>query len=293
MNDPRMHPLGAVGVVVSGYLALFGAALGWRLARDAGDGLVCAAPVILAVVLAATSQADRRQYVARLFAAALFLPVGLMMWASSHEQAGLWLLAFALCHVLVFLALVVWLASFATRIDAPPGVTPVGADVLRRRLATLCESAVPQAVARDAGGCQWLVDLHAEGRTHRVLLEIDEHNRAVGVREFLGASGAAPHTEAERSLRAAGEPWFDPSRPEAQATWSRTWQSTMIESERLARAALQFDLDRVVAVPGERSPIDGEALVTLLAAVVTRSGYAWRPQLLPGFGRRGIPLPPQ
>jgi len=284
-----MRPLGAAGFVVSAYLALFGGALWQHLAGDAGEGIVCAAPAVLAAVLSATSQTDRRQYAARLFAALLFLPILLVMWATSHERADPWLFAFALGHLLGVLAVVAWLASFATRIDPAPGVAPVGLEGLRRRVASLSASVVPLCAMREVRPNEWLLDLRepaAEGRTHRVRLEVDEQRHAVRVGEFLGASGAAPRAEHEASMRGPGDHWFDPTRPDAQSIWSRTWQSTMIEPERLARAAQQLGPDGFEQPAKEMSPVDGETLVTLLAALVTRSGYAWRPRLLPGLQRR-------
>ena len=87
----RMNPLGVVGVAVTGHLAVFGAALWWGLGAGAGDAVICFGPVAMAAALAATSRSDRQQYVARLFAAAPFLPIGLLMWAFSHDAAGWWL----------------------------------------------------------------------------------------------------------------------------------------------------------------------------------------------------------
>lgn len=281
MTAFRMRPLGAVGAVAAAYGFLFGALLWWRLAGDVGDGILSVAPAIVVIALAFTSQADRRQYVVRIFAAMAFLPLGLMMWAGSHDRGGLWLLWFALVHVIVFLAMVVWLASFATRIDPAGHVAPVGADVLRRRLESLA-AAIPSVAMGGAERDRWIVDLRAqepEGRTHRIVLQVDEGRREVRVREFLGAAGAAP-ADHEKDLRAAGEAWFDPSRPEAQAVWSKTLQSTMIEPDRLERAPLKLDMDRAELLEGGGGLIDGEALVTLLAALVARSGYVWRPQLL-------------
>ena len=280
-----MRPLGIAGATVAGYLLLFGVALWWWLAGDLVDGVLCAAPGALGVALAATSRKDRRQYVMRVLAAGMFMPVLLAMWASSHERASLWLLAFVLLHVAAFLVVLVWLGSYATGLDPLAGVAPVSRQLLRARLLSLHEALGPRVTLSETGPDAWTFDFHsaaADGRTHRVALALDEARHAVSVREMLGATAAAPRTEHEASMRAPGEPWFDPARPQAQAFSSRSWQSTMIEPERLAQAALAFDLDRVAAIPAERLPKDGEALVTLLAALVTRSGYAWRPRLLPG-----------
>ena len=85
-------------------------------------------------------------------------------------------------------------------------------------------------------------------------------------------------------MRIAGEPWFDPPRPQAQAIWSRTWQTTMLMPQRLVQVTLEIELDRARLQAGVLPPADSDALVTLLAALVTRSGYTWRPHLLPTPG---------
>jgi len=113
-----MTSLYPVSVVSALYLLIFGAAL-WRLlGGDAAELVLCLLPALVAAWLSCTSRAGRRQYVARLVAAVLFLPIGLMMWASSHAGGGLWLILAASMHVLAFLVLILWLASYATRIRA-------------------------------------------------------------------------------------------------------------------------------------------------------------------------------
>jgi hypothetical protein len=77
-----MSRLGVVAVAGAVCLGIFGAALWWALGADAADAWVCFAPAALAVALGATSQAERRQYVACLFAATMFLSIGLLMWAA-------------------------------------------------------------------------------------------------------------------------------------------------------------------------------------------------------------------
>lgn len=282
---PRMASLRIAGAVTAAYLLAFGAALAWRLAGDIGDAILCVAPAIAGALLAATAQADRKQYMARMLAAGAFLPVLLMMWASSHEHAGLWLLAFVAVHVAAFLALILWLASLATRIEPAQGVAPVGEETLLRRLASLARRSGPlrlvPAPVRSRIQFDLLAGERAE-RSHRVILDVDAAHRAVSVRERLGAHGAAPRDESEADMRTGGEPWFDPSRPEAQRAWTRTLQSTMIDPERLDRVELRIELDRVDFEWPAAGPPDGDAVMTLLAATVTRSGYSWRPRLLPG-----------
>ena len=276
----RTNPLGRVGIAVTSYVAVFGAALWLGLGASAGDAPVCFGPTAIAAALGATSRADRQQYVARLFAAALFLSIGLLMWGSSHQAAGWWLAWLLLAALAAFFVLLLWLARFTTRI-APIGIAPVGRERLERRLRSL--ETAGAALTVDQGADTTLrVDAHARGdaaRVHRVTLAVDERRREVGVWELLGAAGAKPANAAERSMRAVGEAHVDPTRPDAQAVWARTWQSTMIVPEKLAGMTVAFDSDRVQFDPTllGREP---DGLVMLLAAVVTRSGYAWQPSLL-------------
>jgi hypothetical protein len=119
-----MATLGLVPVVVVAHLALIGG-LAWAWLAIVGaprgwfEAGVCAAPALLACGLGFTSQADRNQYVVRLVACAVMLPILLMMWAGSQDApaaapaAGVlarnpWMFftAFALLHVAGFLAAV-------------------------------------------------------------------------------------------------------------------------------------------------------------------------------------------
>jgi hypothetical protein len=61
----------------------------------------------------------------------------------------------------------------------------------------------------------------------------------------------------------------------------------MIEPERLAAAKVAFSADEAIVELPDCFPADADACMTLLAAVVTRSGYEWRPLLLPVSGRHG------
>ncbi|RPI43463.1 MAG: hypothetical protein EHM59_15335 [Betaproteobacteria bacterium] len=277
-----MNNLYPVAIVAAGYLLAFGAVLWRALGGDLTDAFVGLAPAALAVMLGATSQADRRQYVARLLAAVMFAPALLLFWASSHPGGGLWLIVLVVVHVLAILLLIVWLASFTTRIAAAPGLAPVGSLRLGRRIASLdsADGAISSRPGRTA--TEWLIDLRllqGQARSHRVRLEVDDARGAVRVQELVGARGARPENAAERSMRSPGDPAFDPARPDAQAVWARTWQSTVIEPERLAATATEFKDDRVAYTLAPDRPQDAEAWIVLLAAVVIRSGYAWQPRL--------------
>lgn len=248
---------------------------------------LCAAPALVTLVLAATSQADRRQYVARTLAAAMMLPLLQLMWAREPPRvASVALLGgLALLHVAAFLAAVLWLAVAATRVQAAPGVPPVSAGVLVARLHSLAALGLPVRVGPGNSTDEWVVDLLDEAdpdRSHRVRLSLDAAAACVRVRERLGASAAVPHDAEEASMRSIGDPAFDPARPQARHVWARVAQATMVEPQRLDAVRLRWSAEGVAAAePGAR---DAESLVTLLAALVVRSGWHWQPLL---FARHG------
>ena len=304
VDAPRMAPLGLLPVAAVAQLAAMGG-LAWAWLAIAGaepgvlEALICAAPALLAFGLGFTSQADRQQYVARLVACAAMLPVLLMMWAGSQDAAdaapntGLlarqpWIFftAFALLHVALFLAAVAWLAASVTRVEAAPRSAPVPDAVLVQRLRSLAAAGVPIDVTAGAAPGGWAVALRlaAAGRTHRVLLQIGERRRTVRVRERLGASGAAPRDAGEASMRSIGDPAFDPTRPDAQRVASRVAQASMIDPARLQATTLVLRDGQAEPAPQAvaATTADPDGVVTLLCALVTRSGYAWQPLL---FGR--------
>ena len=170
-----------------------------------------------------------------------------------------------------------------TRVEAVPGCTPVPATLLVQRLQSLAAAGVPFDATAGAAPGEWTLALRlAEAeRAHRVLLQIDERTRTVRVRERLGASGAAPCNADVACMRCLGEPAFDPTRPAAQRISSRVAQSSMIDPARLQATRLVLHDGRAEpsaqAVASTAS--DPDAIVTLLCALVTRSGYAWQPHL--------------
>ena len=301
-ETPRMAPLGGVPVVVVAHLALMGGvAWAWLLIAGAPRGwfetFVCAAPAMLACALGFTSQADRRQYVVRLVACAAMLPILLLMWAGSQDAPAptadlhplarrpwLFFTAAALVHVAGFLAAIAWLAAAVTRVEAAPGSAPVRAALLEQRLRSLAAAGMPfEITAGEAPGALAVaLRLGTPDRTHRILLHIDEHTRTVRVRERVGASGAAPRNAEEASMRGTGDPAIDPTRPDAQRVSSRVAQTSMIDPARLQATRLLLrdgDAEAAQAL----TTTDADELVTLLCALVTRSGYVWQPLL--GIGR--------
>lgn len=271
------------GIVLALYQLGFGGALHVVLRGDLVDVALCFGPVAIVVALAMTSRADRTQYVARLLAAALFLPIGLLFWASSHPAGGAMLVVLAAAHVGAFVVVIVWLARLATRIDPARGIEPAGADRLARRIDSLQRFAGGHfRLTRHGAEHAWTVDLPADARPdrrHRMTLTLDAARGCMAVDEFLSADGAAPNNAQERDMRVAAEPCFDPTRPDAQAVWNRTRQSSMIDPDRFVATSVRLDGDEVRFEYPPGIAIDADAVVTLLAALVTRSGYAWAPRL--------------
>ena len=88
---------------------------------------------------------------------------------------------------------------------------------------------------------------------------------------------SAPRSDA--SLRSIGDTWFDPSRPQAQRVSGITLQASMIEPSRLAATRLAMDGGQVRLLAPAAADLDADGVVAVLAALVTRSGYGWQPEL--------------
>lgn len=280
--------LRSVGAMLALWPALQGGTL-WAWGSDRGmvAALVCAAPAAAALALEMTSQDDRRQYVVRCLASAMMLPVLTWIWAVEPPRvASTALLATLVAlHVVIFLATVLWLAEATTRIDAAPGVAAVAPGVLEARLRSLAALGLPLRVAPGAGPGQWTVDLDGDDparRRHRVLLSLDDAAACVRVRERLGADAATPCDADEASMRSPGDPAFDPARPQADRVWACVAQATMVEPQRLEAVTLRWSPEGVAAA--DAGARDAESLLTLLAALVMRSGWRWQPLL---FARNG------
>lgn len=299
-TDPaqRFPALTRVGIAAVAYTGVLGAACAaWH--RAAGTApewwalAVSFAPALLALACALTAQHDRRQYVARLMAATLMGPILVLFWSlDGPTRPGLGMalaIAFVLSHGAAFVLAVWWLAAFTTQI-APEGAAegaaaPASPATLLRRIASLRALGLPldvrETAPAPAQGLQ--ISWHPTGRperVHVVQLRLDAAGRAVAVHERLQADGAAPADADEASMRSPGEPAFDPARPAAQRVWLRTVQTTMLDDQRLREVPLALDGDRAVWTrAGAPALPDTDALMACLAAIVTRSGWGWRPRL--------------
>jgi hypothetical protein len=294
---PTLPPLWPAGLAVVAWMSAWAVLLWWAASpRDAVAALVCGTPALLAAALTLSSPAERSAYLIRLLACGLMLPVLQLMLADGQDWpvTGLRLLALAGVHLVCLLAALAWAASATTALPALGAMQPE--HLLARRL-----QALPGRVrtpwpswslgvrpATDASGGHWIVELPAsQGRAHQVLLVFDPARRQVRVRERTAADDARPQDAAEASLHRPGDPLLDPGRPQARRVWSRSAQATTLEAAQLAAVELGFDgagelaSARIAALPAFEAD-HGRAGVALLAALVTRSGWAWRPRL---FGR--------
>jgi hypothetical protein len=244
--------------------------------------LGCALPCIAVLLLAHTSPADRKQYLLRLLAAVLMLPPLMQVALLSGTTAGhaVVLAGLLLLHLAGFAGLAWRLAPLTTRIDPAEDVRPVSAPWLGERLRALHAAGLPWTLRRERSSDTWVLtrsDPADAGRAWALRLFIDEAAGEVRVRERVGGVGARPQDAAEASLRGPGDATFDPCRPAARRGWSLSLQATLIEPEALAAVRLHLHGPVAEAAPGAGQTLD--ELVHLLAALVTRSGWAWQPTL--------------
>jgi hypothetical protein len=288
MRASRLRMLAAVAVA---YLAAAGAALWLWLGHSAVATpplvvAVCFAPAVLAAVLAGTSLADPTQYIARILACAAFTPILLLFWGTSLDPAvtlpdrRIWPFAVAAAtgHAAAFVGLIFWGGSFATRVAAAPGVAASSQDTLRARLLSLGQAGVPFALSANPGpGLVATLDNADAARSHRVLLDFEPAHHIVRVREKLSASAARPRDADEASMRGPGDPHFDPTRPTATRVSGKTVQTSMIDAQRLAAMPVRLVGPSAELPADVAAALDPDGVVTLLCAVVTRSGWHWQP----------------
>ena len=291
--DQQNRRLRWMGVLATLYLAVIGGVT-WMWLRWFGVEpsplvtVVCSLPAVLGAVLAMTSMSDERQYTLRVLTCMMFTPVLLLFWATSLDPdpgalaRPIWPFATGLvaAHALCIVGTIFVGGSALTAVPAATGVAVVGAPELRDRLLSLNAAAAPFEVANGSGTEDIVVAYRFSPdarRSHHVLLRLDIGRREVRIRERTGAAGARPITADEASMRGPGDPFFDPTRPNATHVWGKTAQTTQIERPRLNAVPLRFQ-GREAKLPVDfAASIDGDGMVTVLCAVVTRSGWRWQP----------------
>ncbi len=193
--------------------------------------------------------------------------------------------AAAALHMLFFVGLIFRGGSALTQVPALAGSVAISTEALRERLCSLARTSDRLIVSKpDARTVLFEVRV-AKRRSHKITLRLDNESQAVQVEEKLAASGAAPIDEDEASMGDFGESTFDATRPHAQRGWSSTWQATMIEPTRLAGVPLQLQSTSALLPASFLDSLDGEGVLTVLCAVVTRSGWRWQPRLARGRQR--------
>lgn len=292
MKPARFSPLTrAAGACIAYLLAVGLAFAAWHLAVGttpvALAMAICAAPALLCAGFALRAQTDRRQYIAWPMVTVLMAPILLLFWSldgPTHFGLGMVLaIGFALLHAAAFVVAVMWMGAFTTRIEPAAGTPAASTATLVQRLAALPSLGLPLDLHADPAHRRlqfvWSPD-GADAQRHHVTLSLQPEAMQVEVLEQLRADGAAPADAGQASMRSLGDPFFDPSRPQAQKVWLRTVQSTMLDQERLAAAPVTLVGDQLAwRGPALRTLPDTDTLMACLAHIVVQSGWSWAPRL--------------
>ena len=191
----------------------------------------------------------------------------------------------AAVHMLFFVGLILWGGSALTRVPALAESVAVPMETLSERLFSLTRAGNRLIVSKpDPRSIVFEVRV-AQRRSHKITLRLDAQRHAVQVEEELAVGGAAPIDDEEASMGDFGESAFDATRPDAHRIWSSTWQATMIDPTRLAGVPLQLQSTSALLPASYLDSLDGEGVLTVLCAVVTRSGWLWQPRLARGRQR--------
>lgn len=274
------------------YLALFGATVRALLPQPLSQAewlppALCAVPLLLLAWVATRGDQPRKQRIAEALASGLMPPLLLLMWA---ELAWPLTLTLVVAHVAAFLLILLTTGTRLTQVAAAPGVAPITAAWLHSRLGAIRQwRGVRITQDADGGltvhctsadyreGATGLAPGAAPLRSHRVRLRIDAATHSVRVREQITAQGAAPVTAAEADMRPLGALGYTPTIPDAQRVWSRATQTRLIDDAELAAMALRFDGPQAEIGPSSAAGALDDAVVPMLCALVTRSGYRWQP----------------
>jgi hypothetical protein len=191
----------------------------------------------------------------------------------------------ATLHMLFFVGLIVWTGSALTQVPALGGTAAVSSEALSDRLCSLARTSDRLIVSEPSPGSLLFEVRVGRRRSHEITLRLDAGKLTVRVGEKLAAGGAAPLDDDEASMGDFGDSAFDATRPDAQRVWSSTWQATMIEPTRLAGVPMQLLATSALLPAAYLDSLDGEGVLTVLCALVIRSGWHWQPRLLPATQR--------
>ncbi|MBL0730048.1 hypothetical protein [Piscinibacter sp. HJYY11] len=191
----------------------------------------------------------------------------------------------ALLHGAVFVALIAWGSVHTTRVPAQRGAPVATPEQLQARLLSLGRPGGPFEISEVAvadGAPALRVDASPDPhRTHQITLRLDPTRGCVHVHEKLRVNGDAPRDEDEATMASVGESsdWHSAAGPDAQYVWTATWQATMIEPRRLNAVPLMLHAHHAELPRRHAATLDGEGVLTVLCALVTRSGWHWQPKL--------------
>ena len=192
----------------------------------------------------------------------------------------------ALSHALVFLGLLAWGSAHTTRVPAQRGAPVATPEQLQARLLSLGRPGGPFEISEVAvadGVPALRVDASPDPhRTHQITLRLDASSGCVHVHEKLRVNGDAPRDDDEARMAPLGNEssdWYSAAGPDAQYVWTSTWQATMIEPKRLSAVPLMVHAQHAELPRRHAATLDSEGVLTVLCALVTRSGWHWQPKL--------------
>ena len=194
--------------------------------------------------------------------------------------------AMATAHALVFVMLVAWGSVHTTRVPAQRGAAVATLEQLQARLLSLGRPGGPfeiHDVTVAEGAPALRVDASPDPhRTHEITLRLDATRGCVHVHEKLRVNGDAPRDDDEAHMAPIGGTaggWHSAAGPDAQYVWTSTWQATLIEPRRLGAVPLMLHAQHAELPRRHAATLDGEGVLTVLCALVTRSGWHWQPRL--------------
>jgi hypothetical protein len=191
------------------------------------------------------------------------------------------IVSFALWHVAIFVALSFWAVPRTTRVEATADIVPVEPSLLRERLQSLADATLGCVLRASDKRDRLVLEFVADGdeqAVHDFVLELAARARVVHVIERESYSGA-PRSPEEAEMRAGGEVAVDPTRPKARWVGSITRSITYVDPARLEELGVTFVGTRAVLRNAPPIELNANHVAYALAAVITRSGYAYQPIL--------------
>ncbi len=289
LPELQQHSCRQVAALNVFYSIAFGAAVAWwmqwrGLELTPVNLLGCFAPALACIAMAFTSIEDTEQYIARIIACGMFLPVLALFWSSTPNPAETRMVwpggvAFAVAHIACFVGSLFYFGTVTTRVPASPNTVPVPMETLRARLQAVAGGTAPfDMTAGEANEIVMSFRYAADsGRSHQARLILQPEHRAVQVKERLSAKAAQPLNEQERSMRVPGDPLFDPARPIATIISNTEARTSTMAPKRLGAVPVTLLGNSAELPQGYAMHLDGEGMITLLCAIVTRSGWNWQP----------------